>query len=73
MDKDDKKYSVIYYDRENITDSELADLSEQIMAFNKNKDNNFLLLPTTFKQEWVNKEEILRQLNKAIEEVESWE
>ena len=73
MDKDDKKYSVIYYDRENITDTELADLSEQIMAFHENKDNNFLLLPTTLKQEWVNKEEILRQLNKAIEEVKSWE
>lgn len=73
MDKDDKKYSVIYYDKENTTDKELADLSEQIMTFHKKKDINFLLLPKTLKQEWVNKEEILKQLNKAIEEVKSWE
>lgn len=73
MDKNDKKYSVIYYDIENVSPEYLADLSEQIMVFHENKDINFLLLPTALKQEWVNKEEILRQLNEAIEEVKSWE
>lgn len=73
MDKNDKKYSVIYYDIENVSPEYLADLSEQIMVFHENKNINFLLLPTALKQEWVNKEEILRQLNEAIEEVKSWE
>lgn len=73
MDKNDKKYSVIYYDTENVTEEQLADLSDQIAAFHKKKGVNFLLLPTTLKQKWTNKEELLKLLNEMIEEVKSWE
>lgn len=73
MDKNDKKYSVIYYDTENVTEERLADLSDQITAFHKKEGINFLLLPTSLKQEWTSKEELLEQLNKMIEEVKSWE
>lgn len=72
MDKNDKKYSVIYYDAENVSPDYLADLSDQIEAFHKKKEINFLLLPTTLKQEWINKEEILKLLNEMVKEVESW-
>lgn len=73
MDKDNKKYSVIYYDLENTDSKSLADLSEQITAFHKKKGVNFLLLPTTLKQEWISKEELLKLLNEMIKEVDSWE
>jgi hypothetical protein len=73
MDKNDKKYSVIYYDTDNVTEEQLADLSDQITAFHKKKGVNFLLLPTTLKQKWTNKEELLKLLNEMIEEVKSWE
>ena len=72
MDKIDKKYSVIYYDTENVTVEQLADLSDQITAFHKKKKINFLLLPTALKQEWMNKEELLGTLKEMIKEVESW-
>ena len=72
MDKDDKKYSVIYYDAEDITDERFVDLPDQIQAFHEKKEINFLLLPTTLKQEWMSKEELLKILNDMIEEVESW-
>ena len=73
MDKNDKKYSVIYYDIENVSPDDLVDLSNQIEAFHKKKEINFLLLPATLKQEWISKEELLKLLNKMVEEVESWE
>ena len=73
MDKNDKKYSVIYYDTENVTEEQLANLSDQITAFHEKKGVNFLLLPTTLKQKWTNKEELLKLLNEMIEEVKSWE
>ena len=73
MDKNDKKYSVIYYDTDNVTEEQLADLSDQITAFHKKKGINFLLLPTTLKQEWTSKEELLKLLNEMIKEVNSWE
>lgn len=72
MDKNDKKYSVIYYDTENVTEERLSDLSDQITAFHKKKGVNFLLLPTTLKQEWTSKEDLLKLLNEMIEEVKSW-
>ena len=72
MDKNDKKYSVIYYDTENVTEEQLADLSDQITAFHKKKGINFLLLPTTLEQKWMNKEDLLNQLKEMIKEVESW-
>lgn len=73
MDKNDKKYSVIYYDAENVSQDYLADISEQIIAFHKKKEINFLLLPTTLRQEWMSKEELLEVLNNMIKEVKSWE
>ena len=73
MDKNDKKYSVIYYDIENIDLDYLADLSDQITAFHEKQGINFLLLPTTLKQEWISKEELLKLLNEMVKEVESWE
>ncbi len=76
MDKNnnkDKKYSVIYYDIENVSPEYLADLSDQITAFHEKKELNFLLLPTVLKQEWMNKEELLKILNEMVEEVKSWE
>lgn len=73
MDKNDKKYSVIYYDIENVSPDYLADLSDQIEAFHKKKELNFLLLPTVLKQEWISKDELLEQLKDMIKEVESWE
>lgn len=73
MDKNDKKYSVIYYDIENVSPEYLVDLSDQITAFHEKKEVNFLLLPSTLKQEWVSKEELLELLNKMVEEVKSWE
>lgn len=72
-DKKDKKYSVIYYDIENVSPEYLADLSDQIEAFHKKKELNFLLLPTVLKQEWMSKEELLKILNEMTEEVKSWE
>ena len=73
MDKNDKNYSVIYYDTENVTEERLADLSDQITAFHKKEGINFLLLPTSLKQEWTSKEDLLKLLNEMIEEVKSWE
>ena len=73
MDKNNKKYSVIYYDIENVSPEYLADLSDQITAFHEKKEINFLLLPTVLKQEWMSKEELLKSLNEMIEEVKSWE
>lgn len=73
MDKNDKKYSVIYYDIENVSLDDLADLSDQITAFHKKKEINFLLLPTTLKQEWISKEELLKLLNEMVKEVEQWD
>ena len=70
MDKNDKKYSVIYYDIENVSLDDLADLSDQITAFHKKKEINFLLLPTTLKQEWISKEELLKLLNEMVKEFE---
>ena len=73
MDKNDKKYSVIYYDVENVSLDHLADLSDQITAFHEKQGIKFLLLPTTLKQEWISKEELLKLLNEMVKEVESWE
>ena len=73
MDKNNKKYSVIYYDTENVDFDYLTQLSDQIKAFHEKENIHFLLLPTTVKQEWMNKNELLEQLNKMIEEVKSWE
>ena len=73
MNKNNKKYSVIYYDTDNVTEEQLADLSNQITAFHKKKGINFLLLPTTLEQKWTSKEELLKLLNEMIEEVKSWE
>ena len=73
MDKNDKKYSIIYYDTENVSPEYLADLSDQITAFHEKKGINFLLLPSTLRQEWASKKELLKLLNEMIEEVKSWE
>lgn len=73
MDKNDKKYSVIYYDIENVSPQYLADLSDQIKAFHEKEEINFLLLPTVLKQEWISKKELLKLLNEMVEEVKSWE
>lgn len=73
MDKNDKKYSVIYYDIENVSPEYLSELSDQIVAFHEKKEINFLLLPTVLKQEWISKEELLKILNEMVEEVKSWE
>lgn len=69
----DKKYSVLYYDVENVDLDYLVKLSDQIEAFHKKENIHFLLLPTTVKQEWISKDELLKQLNEMIEEVKSWE
>ena len=70
---DDKKYSVIYYDVENVDSDYLINLSDQIKAFHEKENIHFLLLPTTVKQEWINKDELLKQLKDMVKEVESWE
>lgn len=69
----DKKYSVLYYDVENVDLDYLVKLSDQIEAFHKKENIHFLLLPTTVKQEWISKDELLKQLKEMIKEVESWE
>lgn len=73
MDKNDKKYSVLYYDVENTDLNYLVELSDQIKAFHEKENIHFLLLPTTVKQEWINKEELLEHLKEMVKEVESWE
>lgn len=73
MSKDDKKYSVLYYDVENTNLDYLVELSHQIKAFHEKENIHFLLLPTTVKQEWISKEELLEDLKEMIKEVESWE
>ena len=70
---DNKKYSVIYYDVENVDFDYLSDLSDQIKAFHEKENIHFLLLPTTVKQEWISKDELLEHLKEMIKEVESWE
>jgi hypothetical protein len=70
---DNKKYSVIYYDVENTDLDYLVELSDQIKAFHEKENIHFLLLPTTVKQEWISKDELLEQLKEMVKEVESWE
>ena len=70
---DDKKYSVLYYDVENVDLNCLIKLSDQIEAFHKKENVHFLLLPTTVKQEWISKDELLKHLKEMIKEVDSWE
>lgn len=73
MSKDNKKYSVLYYDVENTDLDYLVELSDQIKVFHEKENIHFLLLPTTVKQEWINKEELLEHLKEMVKEVESWE
>ena len=70
---DDKKYSVLYYDVENTDLDYLVELSDQIKAFHEKENIHFLLLPTTVKQEWMSKDELLKHLKEMVKEVESWE
>ena len=70
---DDKKYSVLYYDVENTDLDYLIALSDQIKAFHEKENIHFLLLPTTVKQEWMSKDELLKHLKEMVKEVESWE
>lgn len=72
MSKDNKKYSVLYYDVENTDLDYLVELSDQIKAFHEKENIHFLLLPTTVKQEWISKEELLEHLKEMVKEVESW-
>lgn len=73
MSKDNKKYSVLYYDVENTDLDYLVELSDQIKAFHNKENIHFLLLPTTVKQEWISKDELLEHLKEMVKEVESWE
>lgn len=69
----EKKYPVLYYDIENMDLDVLVTIAEQLNNLYEEDGLHCIFLPITLKQEWVNKETILRQLDEIVKEVESWE
>lgn len=70
---DEKKYPTLYYDIENIDLDVLDKIAVQLNALYEEEGIHCVILPTTLKQEWISKEELLKRLNEIVKEVESWE